>query len=153
MRPTTSLFVIAMHWQGYFECSCSLEKVVPCFWTESKFNHQAPWDWKDILDTIFSAQNDFITGSLKVAGAVGIVDPVKQLIEKEELWGQVGKKLRKPLRVFSKFPLWLAFEQYELGGLLCRLASTKPHLILLQLADEVTKKNFNNQKIGDRIEY
>ena len=39
-----------------------------------------------------SAQNDFINGSLKVDGAVGIVDPVRQLIEKEELWGQVGKK-------------------------------------------------------------
>ena len=39
-----------------------------------------------------SAQNDFITGSLKVGGAVGIVGPVKQLIEKEELWGQVRKK-------------------------------------------------------------
>ena len=39
-----------------------------------------------------SAQNDFINGSLEVEGAVGIVDPVRQLIEKEELWGQVGKK-------------------------------------------------------------
>jgi len=38
---------------------------------------------------VIDMQNDFITGSLKVAGAVGIVDPVKQLIEKEELWGQV----------------------------------------------------------------
>ena len=53
---------------------------------------------------VVSAQNDFITGSLKVDGAVGIVDPVKQLIEKEKLWGQV----RKLLCVFSKNPFgWL----------------------------------------------
>jgi len=38
---------------------------------------------------VIDMQNDFITGSLKVAGAIGIVGPVKQLIEKEELWGQV----------------------------------------------------------------
>ena len=49
----------------------------------------------EILDTIqlilflVSAQNDFITGSLRVDGAVGIVDPIRQLIEEEELWGQV----------------------------------------------------------------
>ena len=42
---------------------------------------------------LVSAQNDFITGSLKVGGAVGIVHPVGQLIEKEELWGQVEKVL------------------------------------------------------------
>ena len=35
-------------------------------------------------------QNDFITGSLKVDGAVSIVDPVKQIIGKELLWGQVS---------------------------------------------------------------
>ena len=40
---------------------------------------------------LLSAQNDFITGSLKVGGAVGIVDPIRQLIEEEELWGQVKK--------------------------------------------------------------
>ena len=55
------------------------------------------WDGGGILDTIqlilflVSAQNDFITGSLKVDGAVGIVDPIRQLIEEEELWGQVRK--------------------------------------------------------------
>jgi len=38
---------------------------------------------------VIDMQNDFITGSLKVGGAVGIVDPVRQLIEKKELWGQV----------------------------------------------------------------
>ena len=57
---------------------------------------------------IFSAQNDFITGSLKVAGAVGIVDPVKQLIEKEELWGQVGKKLQTFACLF-KIPSLVGF--------------------------------------------
>ena len=39
--------------------------------------------------------------------------PVKQLIEKEELWGQVRKK---HLRVFS-FKLSLVFEQFELKEL------------------------------------
>jgi len=38
---------------------------------------------------VIDMQNDFITGSLKVDGAVGIVAPVGELIEKEELWGQV----------------------------------------------------------------
>ena len=66
---------------------------------------QPPWGSKGTLNTIeilflVSAQNDFITGSLKVGGAVGIVDPVRQLIEKEELWGQVGK----PLHLFSQLP-------------------------------------------------
>ena len=66
---------------------------------------QPPWGSKGTLNTIeilflVSAQNDFITGSLKVGGAVGIVDPVGQLIEKEELWGQVGK----PLHLFSQLP-------------------------------------------------
>merc|ERR1719184_435425 len=35
---------------------------------------------------VIDMQNDFITGSLKVDGAVGIVDPIRQLIEEEELW-------------------------------------------------------------------
>ena len=64
---------------------------------------QPPWGSKGTLNTIeilflVSAQNDFITGSLKVGGAVGIVDPVRQLIEEKELWGQVGKPL------FSQLP-------------------------------------------------
>jgi len=38
---------------------------------------------------VIDMQNDFINGTLKVDGAVGIVGPVRVLIEKEELWGQV----------------------------------------------------------------
>ena len=42
--------------------------------------------------SLFTAQNDFIDGSLKVDGAVDIVNPIGQIIENEELWGQVKKK-------------------------------------------------------------
>ena len=42
--------------------------------------------------SLFTAQNDFIDGSLKVDGAVDIVNPIGQIIEDEELWGQVKKK-------------------------------------------------------------
>ena len=42
--------------------------------------------------SLFTAQNDFIDGSLKVDGAVDIVNPIGQFIENEELWGQVKKK-------------------------------------------------------------
>jgi len=38
---------------------------------------------------VIDMQNDFITGSLKVDGAVSIVDPVRQIIGKDLLWGQV----------------------------------------------------------------
>lgn len=38
---------------------------------------------------VIDMQNDFIDGSLKVDGAVDIVNPIGQIIENEELWGQV----------------------------------------------------------------